>query len=389
MNIGATPVDTAKVNQSPESLSPIGASLPAKGRSLPKRRSALRRMAPAVLIAAVLGGGGYAGWAYWTQWRFEVSTDDAYVQADTVMIAPQVAGNIASLFVDDNQQVKAGQVLAVIDQSEYRAAVDKAQAGVQQAQAAIATDEAQIAQQQAMIAEAQAAIDADKASEVFASQNNQRFGTLAREGFGSVQNAQQAQAQIADAQATVAKDDAALDAAQKQVATLTAELAEAKATLAQNQAILQQAQINFGYTTIASPVDGVVGDRTVREGQYVEPGTQLLSVVPLAKTYVVANFEETQLAEVRAGQPVALSVDTFSGTTVHGFVDSIAPASGQEFALLPPDNATGNFTKIVQRIPVKIRIDPNDPLAGRLRPGMSVTPTIDTRGAAPAEAPQP
>jgi len=385
MTVAAISIDTAEPDQSQANLPVVVGTTHAPAR----RHSLLRRVAPAVLIAAVLGGGGYAGWAYWTQWRFEVSTDDAYVQADTVMIAPQVAGNIASLFVDDNQQVKAGQVLAIIDQSEYRAAVAKAQAGVQQAQAAIATDEAQIAQQQAVIGEARETIDADKASEVYAQQNNQRFGTLAREGFGSVQNAQQAQAQTADSQATVAKDEAALDAAQKQVATLTAELAEGKATLAQNQAMLQQAQIDLGYTTITAPVDGVVGDRTVRQGQYVEPGTQLLSVVPLAKTYVVANFEETQLADVRPGQPVTLSVDTFSGLTVHGFVDSIAPASGQEFALLPPDNATGNFTKIVQRIPVKIRIDPNDPLAGRLRPGMSVIPTIDTHDAAPAGAPRP
>jgi membrane fusion protein (multidrug efflux system) len=384
MTIAASHIDTAEFNGPPVNLLPATVGAPDKSGAAQKRRSMARRVAPVALIMAVFAGGGFAAWTYWTQWRFEVSTDDAYVQADTVMIAPQVAGNITSLLVDDNQQVKAGQVLAIIDQSEYSAAVRKAQAGVQQAQAAIATDEAQIAQQQAMIAEAQATIDADKASEVYAQQNNQRYGTLARDGFGSVQNAQQAQAQIADAQATVTKDGAALDAAQKQVATLTAELTEAQATLAQNQAMLQQAQISLGYTTITAPVDGVIGGRSVREGQYVEPGTQLLSVVPLAKTYVVANFEETQLADVRPGQPVTLSVDTFSGLTVHGFVDSIAPASGQEFALLPPDNATGNFTKIVQRIPVKIRIDPDDPLAGRLRPGMSVTPTIDTRYVAPA-----
>ncbi|MGF6230876.1 membrane fusion protein (multidrug efflux system) [Inquilinus ginsengisoli] len=385
MTVAAISIDTAELNQ-PQANLPVAVGA---AHAPARRRSLLRRVAPAILIAAVLGGGGYAGWTYWTQWRFEVSTDDAYVQADVVAVAPQVAGTVASLFVDDNQQVKAGQVLAIIDQSEYRAAVAKAQAGVQQAQAAIATDEAQIAQQQAVIAEAQATIDADKASEIYAQQNNQRFGTLAHEGFGSVQNAQQAQAQTADSQATVAKDEAGLDAAQKQVATLTAELAEAKATLAQNQAMLLQVQIDLGYTTITAPVDGMVGDRTVREGQYVEPGTQLLSVVPLARTYVVANFEETQLAGVRPGQPVTLSVDTFSGITVHGFVDSVAPASGQEFALLPPDNATGNFTKIVQRIPVKIRIDPNDPLAGRLRPGMSVIPTIDTHDVAPAGALRP
>jgi membrane fusion protein (multidrug efflux system) len=342
-------------------------------------RTFLRRLLPFVLIAAVISGGVYAGWEYWTEWRFEVSTDDAYVQADVVSIAPQVAGNIATLLVGDNEHVKVGQVLAVIDQRDYLAAVDQAKAGVEQAEAAIATDEAEIAQQQAVISEAKATIEADKAAEVYAEQNNQRFSKLAVDGYGSVQNAQQAVSQTATAQATITKDEAALDAAEKQVTTLTAQLTQAKAMLAQNKAMLQQAEINLGYTTITSPVDGVVGDRTLRVGQYVQPGTELLAVVPLAKAYVVANFKETELADVRAGQHVALEVDTFDDTTVRGFVDSVAPASGQEFALLPPDNATGNFTKIVQRIPVKIDVDPSDPLAGRLAPGMSVLATIDLR----------
>ena len=151
--------------------------------------------------------------------------------------------------------------------------------------------------------------------------------------------------------------------------------------VAQQEANLHQAELNLGYTTITAAVDGTVGVRTVRAGQYVQAGTQLMAVVPLHAVYVVANFKETQLTDVKPGQPVTIGVDTFPDAIVHGTVDSIAPASGQEFALLPPDNATGNFTKIVQRVPVKLRIDPQDPLLGRLRPGMSVEPTIDTRGA--------
>jgi membrane fusion protein (multidrug efflux system) len=379
MNIAAINIETAKRTLPPEDLPPHVAGMADKSATPGGRRISLRRFLPVVLVAAVVCGGAYSGWEYWTRWRFEVSTDDAYVQADVVTIAPQVAGNIASLLVGDNEHVKAGQVLAVIDQRDYQAAVDQANAGVAQAQAAIATNDAQLAQQQAVISEAQAAIEADQAAEVFAAQNNERYGKLASDGFGSVQNAQQAASQVASTKAVVTKDQAGLDAAQKQIATLAAELVQAKATLVQKQAMLEQAQINLGYTTIASPVDGVVGDRTLRVGQYVQPGTQLLAVVPLAKTYVVANYKETQLADVRPGQHVALAVDTFSGAAVRGFVDSIAPASGQEFALLPPDNATGNFTKIVQRIPVKITIDPSDPLAGMLRPGMSVTATIGIR----------
>jgi membrane fusion protein (multidrug efflux system) len=203
-----------------------------------------------------------------------------------------------------------------------------------------------------------------------------------------VQRAQQVQADIREKDAALQHDTAVVSAAEKQIGVFEAQLAQAKAALAQQQAMEHQAELNLSYTTITAPVDGTVGVRTLRVGEYVQAGTQLMAVVPLQAVYIVANYEETQLTDVRAGQPVTIDVDTFPGTPVHGFVDSIAPASGQEFALLPPDNATGNFTKIVQRIPVKIVADKADPLFGRLRPGMSVEPTIDTKAqtAAPASA---
>jgi membrane fusion protein (multidrug efflux system) len=174
---------------------------------------------------------------------------------------------------------------------------------------------------------------------------------------------------------------AAVGVAQTQMQVLGAQLAKARADLALAQAALAQAKLNLGYTIITSPIEGVVGERSLRVGQYVPAATQLMAVVPLQAVYIVANYKETQLTHVRPGQKVAVSVDTFPGAVVHGVVNSIAPASGEEFALLPPDNATGNFTKIVQRVPVKITIDPNDPLLGDLRPGMSVEPDIDTKGA--------
>ncbi|MCA1451769.1 HlyD family secretion protein [Bradyrhizobium sp. BRP22] len=340
----------------------------------------LRHVAFYVLVVTAISGAAYVGWRYWTTWRFEVSTDDAYVQADVVGIAPQVSGDISQLFITDNQAVKAGQVMAIIDQRTYKAAVEQAKADVEQARAVVASTAAQIAQQKAVINEAEATINVDKAAETYAEQNNARYGTLANEGYGSVQNAQQAASAIASAKATIAKDQAALDAAQKQATTLAAQLEQAKASVVHNEAVLKQAEINLGYTTITAPVDGVIGARSIRLGEYVQPGTELLAIVPLAQAYVVANFKETQLADVRPGQPVRLSVDTFPGVTVRAFVNSLAPASGQEFALLPPDNATGNFTKIVQRIPVKITLDHTDPLAGLLRPGMSVVSTINTKG---------
>jgi membrane fusion protein, multidrug efflux system len=168
-------------------------------------------------------------------------------------------------------------------------------------------------------------------------------------------------------------------AAERQIGVFEGQLAQATATLAQQLAMEHQAELNLSYTTITAPVDGTVGVRTLRTGEYVQAGTQLMAVAPLQAVYIVANYKETQLTDVLPGQAVTIDIDTFPGAKVHGHVDSLAPASGQEFALLPPDNATGNFTKVVQRIPVKIAIDQNEPLLGRLRPGMSVEPTIDTR----------
>ncbi|OYX65814.1 MAG: hemolysin D [Rhizobiales bacterium 32-66-11] len=344
----------------------------------PPRSSRKRLFAGAALIA-VLAGGGYFGWHYWTVGRFQESTDDAYVQADVVTVAPKVGGYIGAVLVGDNETVHKGQVLARIDDRDYQVALEQAQADVSGAKADIANTEALLDQQKAVIDGARATLDTDKANETFAEQDSTRYNTLAKSGFGSLQNAQQATAKIAAAKATVQRDAAALVAAQKQVNTLNAQLDKAKATLAHNEALLQQAQLNLSYTKIVAPEDGVVGNRSLRVGQFVQAGTQLMALVPLHGAYIIANFKETQLTDVRKGQKVSIEVDTFPGADITGHVDSVAPASGQVFALLPPDNATGNFTKIVQRIPVKITIDPDSPLAGRLRPGMSVVPTVTVK----------
>ncbi|MFG1425523.1 HlyD family secretion protein [Roseixanthobacter glucoisosaccharinicivorans] len=344
----------------------------------PPRRSRKRLLAGVALLA-VLAGGGYFGWHYWTVGRFQESTDDAYVQADVVTVAPKVGGYIGAVLVGDNETVHKGQVLARIDDRDYQVALHQAQADVSGARADIANIEALLDQQKAVIDGAQATLDTDKANETFAEQDSTRYNTLAKSGFGSLQNAQQATAKIAAAKATVQKDEAALVASQKQVNTLNAQLDKAKATLAHNEALLQQAQLNLSYTKIVAPEDGVVGNRSLRVGQFVQAGTQLMALVPLQGAYIIANFKETQLTDVRKGQKVSIEVDTFPGADITGHVDSVAPASGQVFALLPPDNATGNFTKIVQRIPVKITIDPDSPLAGRLRPGMSVVPTVTVK----------
>ncbi|MFG1422463.1 HlyD family secretion protein [Roseixanthobacter liquoris] len=344
----------------------------------PPRSSRKRLLAGAALLA-LLAGGGYFGWHYWTVGRFQESTDDAYVQADVVTVAPKVGGYIGAVLVSDNEAVHQGQVLARIDDRDYQVALAQANADLAGAKADVANIEALLDQQKAVIDGARATLDTDKANETFAEQDSTRYNTLAKSGFGSLQNAQQATAKIAAAKATVQKDEAALVAAQKQVNTLNAQLDKAKATLAHTEAVLQQAQLNLSYTQIVAPEDGVVGNRSLRVGQFVQAGTQLMALVPLQGAYIIANFKETQLTDVRKGQTVAIEVDTFPGAEVTGHVDSVAPASGQVFALLPPDNATGNFTKIVQRIPVKITIDPQSPLAGRLRPGMSVVPTVTVK----------
>lgn len=338
-------------------------------------RQALVASAALLVIAASSDYGHY----YWTSGRYLVSTDDATVQADSVIISPQVSGYLSAVLVGDNQVVNAGQVLARIDDRDYRAAVAAAQANVQAAQAAIASVEQQIQEQQLTVVQARATVTADNAELTFARQQYDRYDKLARNGAGTLQDSQRWYTDVQHQQAALQRDTAAIGVAAKQIGVLKAGLTQAKATLLQQQAALAQAQLNLGYTAIVSPTSGTVGVRTLRVGQYVQAGTQLMAVVPLNAVYVTANYEETQLTDVYPGQPVTINVDTFPDATVHGSVDSLAPASGEEFALLPPDNATGNFVKIVQRIPVKIRIDPHDPLLGRLRPGMSVEPTIDTR----------
>jgi membrane fusion protein (multidrug efflux system) len=350
-------------------------------RVKPKKKgmSPRRRLLLAVGAVVVLGVGIYYGTWYWTTGRFEESTDDAYVKADSTIIAPKVSGYLRQVVVADNQPVRTGRSLAQIDDRDYAVALKQATANVDAARAAVANVEANVEQQGAVVAQVRASVVLDQANLTFAQQENDRYVTLANSGSGSVQNAQNAVSKLGIAKATLDRDAAAVTAAEKQVGSLKAQLAKAQADLTHEQDLEEQAQLNLSYTTIVAPVDGVVGNRTLRVGQYVQAGTPLMSVVPLADVYVVANFKETQLTYVRPGQQVRIAVDTYPDHDVIGAVDSISPASGQEFALLPPDNATGNFTKIVQRVPVKITVSAQSPLAGRLLPGMSVVPTIDTK----------
>ena len=358
--------------QSNPPVNPVPATVPAA-----KPSGRLRRLLLAGVAVAALAGASFYGWDYWTTGRFLVSTDDAYVRADNTTIAPKVSGYLREVEVGDNEHVKAGQVLARIDERDFKVALDQARADVAAAQATITSKQAQLEVQQSVIAAAKATIEVDIANKTFAGQENKRYTDLAATGYGSQQNAQAAQSKNAGAEAAIARDQANLVSALKQVDLLKAEIAQAEAAAARASALQAQAELNLGYTTITAPIDGIVGNRTLRVGQYVQAGTQLMSLVPATGAYVIANYKETQLTHVKEGQPVDVSVDMFPGQIVHGHVDSLAPASGQEFALLPPDNATGNFTKIVQRIPVKIMLEGGAPI--ELRPGMSVVPHISTK----------
>jgi membrane fusion protein (multidrug efflux system) len=310
--------------------------------------------------------------------QYYIATDDAYIAADTSMIAAKIGGYVTVVPVKENQLVHKGDVLAVIDPRDYQAAFEAAQADVQAAQAAMASDTAQLSLQQAKIQAAQAAVTGDEARVAFAVQNQRRYAKLSTTGASPVQTADQATTDLATVRAQLAADQATLLGAQRSVAVLNAAFAQSTASQAQAQAHAGQAALDLSHTQIRAPFDGQIGNKTVAVGDYLQAGTQIMAIVPITQVYVTANYKETQITRMAPGQKVSLVVDGYPSLHVTGVLDSISPASGQEFALLPPDNATGNFTRIVQRV-VKILIDMTPDLVGKLRPGMSVEPDIDTR----------
>jgi membrane fusion protein (multidrug efflux system) len=306
---------------------------------------------------------------------FETETDDAYVEADIVTVAPKVPGYVTRLDVDDNSHFKAGAELLQIDVRDYVNDVASAEASLESIKATRAEAAALLVQQTHVIASARAALIGDRAQVVFAGQQLSRYSSLATGGYGSVEHLQQIDADSGQRRSTLDKDTADLATAEAQVAVLQARLREADAEVARRSALLDQARLNLSYTRITANFDGTVADRLVRAGNYVQPGQALLSEVPL-RTYVIANYKETQLDHMRVGQRVRIHVDAFPSESFDGYVQSFQRGTGSKFALLPPENATGNFVKVVQRIPVKILFDgPPDRLA-RLAPGMSVETTV-------------
>lgn len=317
-------------------------------------------------------------WDRWVGDSTRQETDDAYVRGDLTPLSAQVDGYVSEVPVDDFQYVKKGDLLVAIEDDDYKAHVAQAEADVAGAEAAIENLKARKAAQKAMVAQAQDTIAGTQANLQQAQSEDARQRKLLETTFGTPQRVEQTDATKKQVAATLASNQAQLDAQQRQQAVLDTQEEQLRAAAKATQAALNLAQINLDHTRIAAPVDGEVSERGVRVGQYVHAGTQVISVVPLKNVWVIANYKETQLTHVVVGQGAEIRVDTFPGVVVKAEVDSIAPASGSQFSLLPPDNATGNFTKVVQRIPVKLRLAPDNPLAGKLRPGMSVEATILT-----------
>jgi membrane fusion protein (multidrug efflux system) len=336
-------------------------------------------LSAAVLIAAA--GAAWGAWHWWSYSRFIETTDNAYIGADITVVAPKVTGYITTMAVTDNQQVKAGTMLFEIDASDYRAKVAQAEAAVLARRAAIDVIDKQIASQQAAIAEADASLRSTRADSVRSEEDLKRYRALAASNYVSNQKLEVAQADQRKARAAVDRAEAARALEQNQIAVLQANRSQALAQIAQAEADLAAAKLDLDNTVVRAPVDGVIGNRTGQTGQYVKPGTQIMVIVPTDELYVVANFKETQLNGMKPGQTATLRVDAFPNLAIKGHIDSFAPASGAKFSLLPPDNATGNFTKIVQRVPVKLAIDKAEG-SPPLVPGMSVVVDIDKRGEA-------
>ncbi len=334
-----------------------------------------------LLVAAIVGLGLIAGVSVWwtNKQRYE-KTDNAYVQADTVTVSPQIDGYVAEVLVADNQKVEAGQVLVRLDDSQSQAKLAQAVAKVAALEAAIKGVDDKVSLEQALIAQRAAVVTSAKVDAQRAALDLQRYRALSGNGWVSDQRLQTVGATAAQTSANVAQAEASLQAERQVANSLTSAKAQTSAEAAAARAAMQQARIEVERTVIRVPVAGIVGARAVRPGQYIRPGSALMSVVPLTDTYVLANFKETQVSRIRIGQMVEIKADAFSKTPIRGRVDSFAPATGSEFALIPVENAVGNFTKIVQRVPVKIVVEANDPLKGALRPGLSVEVQVDVRG---------
>jgi membrane fusion protein, multidrug efflux system len=344
-----------------------------------------RRTVLAVIGLALLLGAAVWGVRWWTVGRFIESTDDAYLQADSMIVAPKVSGYVAEVYVGDNEAVSAGQPLVRLDSRQYQAVLEQAMATIAARKADIARGEAELLQQQANIAQVRAQLQGARASDVYAVEQVKRYEPLVSTGAETDERLAELRNASNQAAATLAAQTAAMQVAERQPASTQAQIEQARAQLQAAEASVREAQLDTQDTVVRSTLAGRVGDRSVRVGQYAQPGTRLMTIVPVQDIYLAANFKETQIGLMRAGQPATIHVDALPGTDLHGTVASFSPGTGSQFALLPAQNATGNFTKIVQRVPVRIRLDSGQETRSVLVPGLSVTVHVDTRSGRDAE----
>ena len=368
-----------KADSKPEAAPPGPAGAASSPSASEPRKPKRGRFILMALLLLALAGGGWAGYDWWTVGRFEVSTDDAYIGANMSILSAQVSGYVASVEVSENQAVRKGDVIARIDDGDYRLAVQSAEDKIATADASVKRIAMQAEAARASIEAAHAQVLSAQAELKRAATDLARRVQLTEKKVVSIQTLDNARADRDKAAAALSASQANFAVAQANLAVLNAQKLEAEGTLAELKTALDKAERDLSFTVIRAPIDGVVGNKSVEVGQLVQPGSRLAAVVPLDDVYVDANFKETQLAAMHPGQLADIEVDAFPNHHFEGRIDSISPASGSLFSLLPPENATGNFTKIVQRLPVRVHFTPEATSAHVLRPGMSVVVTVDTR----------
>lgn len=373
--VAEAPVAEAReVPSAPAQLAPASVAAPA---TVKKRRSPVLP----IVVLALLAGGGWYGYEWWTNGRFMVSTDDAYIEGDIATISPKVTGYVAKVNVVANQEVKAGDVLATLDNGDYQNALDLAQAQIVTEQLSLQRIDAQIEGANASLVQAQAQKVALEAAVRGAEITQKRQSDLHAKSVGTAADLDNANIALDQAKANLAGGDANITAAQANITILQAQRKEAEGSVRSLEISRDKAVRDLSFTVLKAPYDGIVGNRSVQEGDLVSPGQRLMALVPVRQLYIDANFKETQIQHLVPGSKVNVHVDAYSDHPIVGTVASISPASGSVFSMLPPENATGNFTKVIQRVPVRIAL-PQDALdSGRLRAGLSVVVDVDTRTA--------
>lgn len=375
--------DTARDDASPAAekpAAPVATPSPEAKADAPAKKGKRGLILP-IIVLALLAGGGWYGYQWWTTGRFMVSTDDAYIEGDIATISPKVTAFVSKVNVAANQQVKAGDVLATLDNGDYQNALDQANAAIETGKLSLTRIDAQVEGAQATLAQAQASKVALQAAVRGAEITLKRQTELAAKSVGTTADLDSATIALDQAKANLVGGDASIKSAEANITILEAQRKEAEGQVRTLELQRDKAARDLSFTVLKAPYDGIVGNRSVQEGDLVSPGQRLMALVPTRQLYIDANFKETQIQHLEIGSKVEVHVDAYSEEPIIGTVESLAPASGSVFSLLPPENATGNFTKIIQRVPVRIAL-PQDALdSGRLRAGLSVVVDVDIRTA--------